>query len=162
MEKFKVNVKGKNLREKYFGKVVFGVGVNNAHKFFRAFTRIVCKIYCYLDSKPTEPHFTFEKGGLYDSLRESVAKKIGKNHGPTPYMKQLTVFFTAIWFISFLITCSTKSVFFAVISGILLNPIWGIGHNFFHQKDTFLRFLFNLNITTSYEWRVSHALSHHT
>lgn len=39
--------------------------------------------------------------------------------------------------------------------------MYGVGHNFFHQRDQWLRFAFDLTAFWSEEWRVSHAISHH-
>ena len=37
-----------------------------------------------------------------------------------------------------------------------------MAHNFFHQRDTFRRFYFDLSLFSSSDWRISHVLSHHT
>jgi len=76
-------------------------------------------------------------------------------------MINLTIFFVSLWVLSFLVMCYTGATWAAIISGALLMPIWGLGHNFLHQRDTILRFLFNLTLCSSHEWRVSHAISHH-
>uniref|UniRef100_A0A6B2L6G3 Fatty acid desaturase domain-containing protein n=1 Tax=Arcella intermedia TaxID=1963864 RepID=A0A6B2L6G3_9EUKA len=76
-------------------------------------------------------------------------------------MLNYTALFTILWTLSFLLMCYSKSLWSAMLSGWLLVPIWGIGHNFFHQKDSPLRFIFNLTLTASYEWRQSHSISHH-
>lgn len=34
-------------------------------------------------------------------------------------------------------------------------------HNFFHQRDNWRMYLFDLTLLSSYDWRISHALSHH-
>ena len=36
-----------------------------------------------------------------------------------------------------------------------------IAHNFFHQKDSWRRFYFDVSCFSSSDWRISHALSHH-
>eukprot|EP01125_Pyxidicula_operculata_P001858 TRINITY_DN1172_c2_g1_i1.p1 TRINITY_DN1172_c2_g1~~TRINITY_DN1172_c2_g1_i1.p1 ORF type:complete len:467 (+),score=39.87 TRINITY_DN1172_c2_g1_i1:90-1490(+) len=114
-------------------------------------------------SIPTEEgtRFTFEPKGFYSVLREKIAKKIGKNRGPTEEMKLATYIYVSLWSLSFLLTCITGHYLFAVIAGFLLGPIWGIGHNYLHQKETKLKYIFDLTLCNSYEWRLSHAISHH-
>lgn len=34
-------------------------------------------------------------------------------------------------------------------------------HNFFHQRDNWRMYYYDLSLHSSYEWRVTHALSHH-
>lgn len=34
-------------------------------------------------------------------------------------------------------------------------------HNFFHQRDNWQMYTFNLTMMSFYHWRISHALSHH-
>eukprot|EP01124_Arcella_intermedia_P023327 TRINITY_DN3684_c0_g1_i4.p1 TRINITY_DN3684_c0_g1~~TRINITY_DN3684_c0_g1_i4.p1 ORF type:complete len:382 (-),score=74.95 TRINITY_DN3684_c0_g1_i4:279-1265(-) len=111
------------------------------------------------DNEPSK--FTFKKNDFYNILRKRIFEKIGKNHGPTEQMLNYTALFTILWTLSFLLMCYSKSLWSAMLSGWLLVPIWGIGHNFFHQKDSPLRFIFNLTLTASYEWRQSHSISHH-
>lgn len=34
-------------------------------------------------------------------------------------------------------------------------------HNFFHQRDNWRMYYFDLTLFSSYDWRISHGLSHH-
>jgi len=43
----------------------------------------------------------------------------------------------------------------------LFIALWGLGHNYFHKKDSFLRYIFDLTSLSAYEWRITHAISHH-
>lgn len=36
-----------------------------------------------------------------------------------------------------------------------------VAHNFFHQRDNWRMFLFDLGLNSSREWRISHSISHH-
>jgi fatty acid desaturase len=114
------------------------------------------------DSQPSEPRFTFDQGGLYYELRETVRKILGKNIGPTDEMIKITWLLLGAFAFFFYLTATTQSTFYAVCCGVVLNGIWGVGHSLIHQKDTNLRYIFNLTITPSAEWRVSHCISHHT
>lgn len=46
-------------------------------------------------------------------------------------------------------------------SGIVLNLTACCAHNFFHQRDNWRMHYLDLSLFSSFEWRVSHALSHH-
>ena len=47
------------------------------------------------------------------------------------------------------------------ISALFLTWTVIIAHNFFHMKDNFRMYYFDLSMMSSKEWRISHALSHH-
>ena len=49
----------------------------------------------------------------------------------------------------------------AVLSGITLSHCCGMAHNFFHQRDNWRMYAFDLSLLSSFEWRVSHCYSHH-
>jgi hypothetical protein len=48
-----------------------------------------------------------------------------------------------------------------VMAGLILAMTVVGAHNFFHLRDNWRRFYFDLSLLSSHEWRVSHALSHH-
>jgi hypothetical protein len=43
-----------------------------------------------------------------------------------------------------------------------LHALMGVGHNFFHQRDSPWMYCFDLTLFSSYHWRITHAMSHHT
>lgn len=47
------------------------------------------------------------------------------------------------------------------MAGIVLNWTVIASHNFFHQRDNWRMYLFNLSMMSYRGWRISHALSHH-
>lgn len=54
-----------------------------------------------------------------------------------------------------------NSFLVAVLAGLLVSLTASGAHNFFHQKHSWRRYLFELSFMSSREWMVSHALSHH-
>ncbi|XP_069700193.1 cytochrome b5-related protein-like isoform X2 [Periplaneta americana] len=48
-----------------------------------------------------------------------------------------------------------------LVSGVLLALTTVSAHNFFHQRDNFRMYYFDLSFMSSREWRVSHSMSHH-
>uniref|UniRef100_A0A6M2DY45 Putative delta 6-fatty acid desaturase/delta-8 sphingolipid desaturase n=1 Tax=Xenopsylla cheopis TaxID=163159 RepID=A0A6M2DY45_XENCH len=62
-------------------------------------------------------------------------------------------------FIAAIISIYNK--FAVVLSGLLLTWTCVAAHNFFHQKNNWRMYTFNLSFMNYREWRISHALSHH-
>ncbi len=48
-----------------------------------------------------------------------------------------------------------------MLSGLCLNYTAICAHNFFHQKDNFRMYYFNLCFLSYRDWRVQHSMSHH-
>lgn len=53
------------------------------------------------------------------------------------------------------------SVVLQVIAGLVLGMCIVGAHNFFHKRDNFRMYYMDLSPLSSFEWRLSHALSHH-
>lgn len=49
-----------------------------------------------------------------------------------------------------------------MFSGVFLAWTTIIGHNFFHMRDNFRMYYFDLSLMSSKDWRISHVMSHHT
>lgn len=47
------------------------------------------------------------------------------------------------------------------LCGVLMSFLVISGHSYFHRRDNFRMFYFNLTFMDIKEWRISHALSHH-
>lgn len=52
-------------------------------------------------------------------------------------------------------------MYFFFFSGIFLALTANCAHNFFHQQNNWRMYYFDLSLFSSYEWRVTHGLSHH-
>ena len=48
-----------------------------------------------------------------------------------------------------------------LLSGLLLSVLAICAHNFYHKKDNWRMYSFDLTLYSSHEWRISHAYSHH-
>lgn len=55
----------------------------------------------------------------------------------------------------------TNSLGLKVLGGLLLGMLTVGGHNFLHKADNWRQFYFDLSPLSSYEFRISHAFSHH-
>lgn len=54
-----------------------------------------------------------------------------------------------------------QQYFFIILSGILICYTVNAAHNFFHCRDNFRMFYFNLSFLNYKEFRISHSMSHH-
>jgi hypothetical protein len=54
------------------------------------------------------------------------------------------------------------SAVLTVFAGAILMLLVIMSHNFFHQRDTWRRFTFDLSFFSSHEWRMFHVFTHHT
>ena len=116
----------------------------------------------------------------YHKLRSKVFSKLINNNKrdkslrkwnlPDIKMHVLSSVALSLWLISFIFFCSNPSIYRAIIAGFFLHPLVGVGHNFLHQADnkgwfgieTYWRYVINLSLYDLYEFRVHHAISHHT
>jgi len=108
--------------------------------------------------------YVWSDQGFYRTTRRKVREVLrerGVATGPTNLMKFLTCVAVLLFAVLFAGTCKTGSVVFATGCGYSIFVLMGIGHNFFHQRDTPWRFLFDFSLYSSTDWRVSHAISHH-
>ncbi|EWM27249.1 cytochrome b5-related protein [Nannochloropsis gaditana] len=125
-------------------------------------------------SSPVEADFSFLDSGFYRSFKRRAlgalrtAEENSKNkskrgaRGPTMEMRALTWALLLAWLSALVWCCSARSGSVpAVVAGILLNALAGIGHNGMHTAPTWWRWLLDLSLFSSHEWTISHCLSHH-
>jgi len=48
-----------------------------------------------------------------------------------------------------------------IIPGVFLTWMTIAAHNFFHMRDNFRMYYFDLSTLSSRDWRISHVMSHH-
>ncbi len=120
---------------------------------------------------------TFRENGFYDSLRKRAARTLDastKKEGPTYW--QTSNFIHDSLLVGYLIlqvllvlhggsnpgTNSWISLWvLTLLAGIDLGLLGICAHNYFHMKDNWRMFSFDLAMVSSNEWRVTHAYSHH-
>eukprot|EP00047_Mylnosiga_fluctuans_P007938 m.5468 g.5468 ORF g.5468 m.5468 type:complete len:437 (-) comp2008_c0_seq1:94-1404(-) len=105
--------------------------------------------------------YTFEENGFYKTLKRAVAAEFAGECGPTPAMYALSALAVALWALAFLNMLSAQTALSAIIAGIALYPMFGVGHNWFHMRNTLWRYAFDLTCFGHHDWRISHAISHH-
>ncbi|XP_069167234.1 cytochrome b5-related protein isoform X2 [Procambarus clarkii] len=123
---------------------------------------ILPKYYVKDISTPRNSPFTFHEDGFYKTLKRKVQpilKKVGK--GPTWTMVLMQDALVLTFILLTVAACLTHSYTLAVFAGIVLGMTGNCAHNFFHQRDNWRMYYFDLLLFSSYDWRISHGLSHH-
>ena len=107
--------------------------------------------------------YVWRDGDLYDTLRAEAhaAVSAGGGSNATPLMVALSALSVAMWLHAYCVLCDAQSLFAAAVAGYWCFVLFGVGHNYFHQANCLWRFCADFTPFSSYDWRVSHAQSHH-
>ncbi|XP_044729643.1 cytochrome b5-related protein-like, partial [Chrysoperla carnea] len=133
------------------------------HISSNAADRILPKYYVRDAKGPRNSPFTFEENGFYRTLKRKTApilKELQRNHKKTTsvYISDLLL----IGAYGFgIMSAMFQSYICALISALCLSMCTISAHNFFHQKDNFRMYYFNISLMSMSEWRITHVLSHH-
>ena len=128
---------------------------------------------------PRNSPFTFEPDGFYATFRSrawpiiQALRKGGANDAKnassitSPSMRHVTDTLAASFVVLMVLACVTGA-YSSWLSRVLTLAAGGAlalatisAHNFFHQADNWRMYVFDLSLLSSYDWRISHALSHH-
>ncbi|RZB40751.1 Cyt-b5 and/or FA desaturase domain containing protein [Asbolus verrucosus] len=106
--------------------------------------------------------FTFKDDGFYRTLKREVmgiVKTLPKQ------VINTSAFFTDLLLVGtflFAILANTYwNYWLGILAGFFLGCVTIASHNYFHKKDNFRMYYFNLSLMQTREWRISHVLSHH-
>lgn len=135
--------------------------------------------------------YTWAADGFYLTLKRAAFEALkaagAGTGGPTAEMRALCGFAVALWAIASCAVCLAPSAPSAIAAAVFAgyttcegeqsvreedlaaghapspfaDVMMGIGHNFFHRRNTAWRFAFDVSLFSSADWRLSHALSHH-
>lgn len=125
------------------------------------------KYYVKNVDRPRNSPYTLEPHGFYMTLkgrvRSFLADKVTPEQKRVARQRVLDVQNRLIAGFIILLTCTalTKSYLAAMATGLLL--FWNIecAHNFYHQRDNWRMHCWDLSFLSSYEWRITHSISHH-
>lgn len=118
--------------------------------------------------------FSFKTGGFYDTLRTRAWRGVLQYSGTGPTWAML-VFHTTLLLLFLTLLFSASAIAgqsdpmsdkvtwlgTASMAGVVLALLMMCSHNFFHQKDNWRMYVFDLSPFSSYDWRITHAYSHH-
>ncbi|CAG9134396.1 unnamed protein product [Plutella xylostella] len=125
--------------------------------------------YFVRDAKePRNSPFTFKEDGFYKTLKLKAMQKMKEfPAGSRSKSDRVTDSLLLLFLIITPITCwsFTKSFLLGasllLFNGLVMSLMTICAHNYFHRKDNWRMYIFNLSGLSYADWRVSHAMSHH-
>ncbi|KAL1494198.1 hypothetical protein ABEB36_009832 [Hypothenemus hampei] len=133
-----------------------------SHHLHSTPVEILKTFYVKKASKPRNFPFTFNEKGFYKTLKRRITEKVATlPKQPAIRSAYIADVMLVTYLCTYFLAVYLKSLVLGFISGICLALLAIIAHNFFHKKDNFRRYYFDLCMMSSKEWRISHVLSHH-
>lgn len=124
--------------------------------------QLLTKFYIRDAVLPRNYDFTFNDNGFFRTLKRKVAGIIADvDQSPKKTSNMISDLVLGLVFTSAVLATKDNNIYLALLSGIFLLWMVVIAHNYFHQKDNWRMYCFNLSLLNYREWRVSHAMSHH-
>lgn len=113
--------------------------------------------------KPRNITLTIKEDGFYRTLKRRVRTKLATIDSKELYQKSDNIHnsLLAASYLLCIMSAYYQSTFLALIAGLLVNWTVIIAHNYFHRKDNWRMYTFNISMMSYREWRISHAMSHH-
>lgn len=113
-------------------------------------------------TRPRNYKFTLEESGFYMTLKRRVREKLRKiDYSPTKKTEFLHLGILVSVFLFSWAGTVLDSLIFKGLAGLGLCWVATSTHNYFHQRDSWRMYTFNLTMMNFRNWRISHALSHH-
>ncbi|XP_014212315.1 cytochrome b5-related protein-like isoform X2 [Copidosoma floridanum] len=115
--------------------------------------RLLPKFFVRKAVAPRMMAYTFDPNGFYKKFKERAREAL-KNvdyHNPSVKSKLIADGIATLTIASVIACAIFKSWVVLVICA----------HNFFHMRDNFRMYYFDLSLMSSKDWRISHVLSHH-
>ncbi|XP_054290732.1 cytochrome b5-related protein-like isoform X2 [Macrosteles quadrilineatus] len=125
-------------------------------------TKILPNFYVRKANAPRNSPFTFKDDGFFRMMKSRVYEKL--KHvppGPSRHSKMLLDSLATSTIVLSVLAALYQSFLLGFVAGMLLTMTTICSHNFFHQRDSWRMYLFNMSLFTVRHWRISHALSHH-
>ncbi|XP_011307348.1 cytochrome b5-related protein isoform X1 [Fopius arisanus] len=125
--------------------------------------KLLPKFYIRDAVKPRAVPLTFDKNGFYKKLkaRSLDALKNVDFHRPSLKSNLLADSLAITTLLLCVITAITQSRLALIIAGTNLAFTTISAHNYFHMRDNFRMYYWDISMMSSREWRITHAMSHH-
>lgn len=112
--------------------------------------------------KPRIYNLTIKEGGFYKTLKSRVRDKLKEiDYKPTKRTDIIHSGLLAATFVLGIASAYYQSIILGILGGIALCWNTIAAHNYFHRRDNWRMYTFNLSLMNFHTWRISHALSHH-
>ncbi|KAH8378431.1 hypothetical protein KR093_011331 [Drosophila rubida] len=145
------NTKGTDITEPF-----------ESHHIEENAARMLSKFEVRSATKPRNYKFTLHENGFYMVLKRRVRQKLRSIHyQPT---RKTDLLHTGVLLSVFLLSWAATvldSWVLSAFAGLALCWLATSSHNYFHQRDNWRMYCFNLSLMNFNCWRISHALSHH-
>ena len=128
--------------------------------------KILAKYFVEKTDIPRNSPYSLEPDGFYLTLKRRVYKKLQSlspqvaDEGRKRVIRVQNQILATLALL-FASTLLYESYALAVLTGIVLFCNVNCAHNFYHQRDNWRMFCWDLGLLSSYEWRITHAMSHH-
>ncbi|GAB0086964.1 Cytochrome b5-related protein [Sergentomyia squamirostris] len=113
--------------------------------------------------EPRNFTLTFKDDGFYRTLKRRVREKLKNIDTATP--AKLSNLYTdtllILTYVTAVAALVTQSYIVGALAGTILTLAAVSSHNYFHRRNNWRMYIFNLCFMNYKEWRISHALSHH-
>ncbi|XP_055691864.1 cytochrome b5-related protein-like [Lutzomyia longipalpis] len=134
-----------------------------AHHISEGPERLLEKFKIRDAKEPRNYNLTFKEDGFFRTFKRRVREKLKTVDMVTP--ARLSNLYTDVLFIMTYVMAVAALVTKNYIVGFLaaLTLTWCVicAHNYFHRRNNWRMYIFNLSFMSFKEWRISHALSHH-
>ncbi len=145
--------RGTDITEAYEVSHFFNKGANN---------QLLEKFHVRKCDTPRRSPFTFHKDGFYQKLKARAQEALKETGiGPTKKMLIVQDGLVLLFHVTLALAIKSGSPVQVLLAGIYLGMSTTSSHNFFHQKDNWRRYYWDISMFNSTDWRVTHMLSHH-
>ena len=90
---------------------------------------------------------------------KAILKETGT--GPTNQMLLIQDGLAVTFHCLLMLSILNDSIALPIIAGLVLGMNMSCSHNFWHQADNFRQYYWDFTMLSSYDWRITHMLSHH-
>lgn len=124
--------------------------------------KILEKYFVREAAKPRIYKFTYNEDGFYRTLKRKVALKMKTiDKSPIQSSKLISDVVLGSVFATSILAVKFNNIYLMMLAGLVLFFMLTISHNFFHKRDNWRMYTFNLSSINYRTVRVIHAMSHH-
>ncbi|XP_071582371.1 cytochrome b5-related protein-like isoform X1 [Temnothorax nylanderi] len=125
--------------------------------------RLLPKFYVREATSPRSVPLTFLPDGFYRTFKRRAAEalKTVNFHKPSTTTNLITDSLATVTFALSLAAALVDSYAITVLASVFLTWTTVAAHNYFHMRDNFRMYYFDLSMVSSKDWRITHVMSHH-
>jgi hypothetical protein len=121
-----------------------------AHHLTKAPEYLLKQFFIRSASEPRNSPYTFKDDGFYHTLKRKAQPVLAKlPPGPSKQSKLCSDVLLVTFLLLATVAAATCNFMLGLLAGIILNFLVVSAHNFFHMKDNFRMYYFDLSFMTS-------------